>query len=145
MAQTQERRMFTKYCTVLNTLRPRQNGRYFEDDTFMRIFLKENVRISIKVSLQFDPKVPMNNIPALVQIMAWCHPGNKPLSEAMMVNLPTHICVSRTQWFNSLYEEPMLLTLNNKLIRNIAIINVFIPRQYSICIWNAPENKPGKL
>ena len=30
----------------LNTLRPRQNGRRFADDTFKRIFLNENVRIS---------------------------------------------------------------------------------------------------
>ena len=40
--------------------------------------------ISIKVSLKFVPQGPINNIPALVQIMAWCHPGNEPLSESMM-------------------------------------------------------------
>ena len=33
------------------------------------IFLNENVSISIKISL-FFPKVPINNIPVLVQIMA---------------------------------------------------------------------------
>ena len=111
MAQTQERRMFTKYCIVLNTLRPRQNGHYFADNTFKRILFKEHVIISIKVSMKFVPKVPINNIPALVQIMAWRHPDDKPLYEAMMVNLQTHICVSI--WVNSLYENPMLLTLNN--------------------------------
>ena len=31
----------------------------------------ENVWISIKISLKFVPKDPINNIPALVQIMAW--------------------------------------------------------------------------
>ena len=40
-------------------------------------------------------------MPALVQIMAWRRPGDKPLSEAMMVNLSTHICVSRPQWVKS--------------------------------------------
>ena len=59
----------------LNTLRPRQNGRQFPDDTFKRILLNENVRNSIKISLKFIPKVRINNIPALVQIMAWCRPG----------------------------------------------------------------------
>ena len=54
----------------VNTLRPRQNGRHFADDTFTRIFLNENVRISIKISLKFVPKGPINNNPALVQIMA---------------------------------------------------------------------------
>ena len=32
--------------------------------------------------------------------MAWCQPGDKPLSEPMMVRLPTHICVTRSQWVN---------------------------------------------
>ena len=30
--------------------------------------------------------------------MAWRRPGDKPLSEPMMVSSPTHICVSRPQW-----------------------------------------------
>ena len=60
-------------------------------------FLNENVRISIKISLKFVPKGPVNNIPALVQIMAWCRSGDKPLSEPMMVSLMTHTCVTRPQ------------------------------------------------
>ena len=83
--------------SVINTLRPRQNGRRFADDTFKRIFLNENARISIEFSLKFVPKGPINNIPALVQIMAWRRPGDKPLSEPMMVSLQTHICVTRPQ------------------------------------------------
>ena len=82
---------------MLNTLGPRQHGRHFAGDTFKRIFLNENVIISINISLRFVPKGPINNIPALVQIMAWRRPGDKPLSEAMMVNLLTHICVTRPQ------------------------------------------------
>ena len=39
-----------------------------------------------------------NNIPALVEIMAWRRPGDKPLSEPMMVTLLTHICVTPSQW-----------------------------------------------
>ena len=82
----------------VNTLRVRQNGRHLTDDIFKCIFLKENVWISIKISLKFVPKVRINNIPALVQIMAWCQPGVKPLSIPMMVSLPTHICITRPQW-----------------------------------------------
>ena len=76
-------------------------GRHFPDDTFKRIFLNENIIISIKISLKFVPKGPINNIPALVQIMAWCRPGGKPLSEAIMVSLLTHICVTRPQWVHT--------------------------------------------
>ena len=82
----------------INTLRPRPNGRYFADDTFKCIFLNENAWTSLKISLKFVPKVRINNIPALVQIMAWRRPGDKPLSEPMMVNLLTHIGVTRPQW-----------------------------------------------
>ena len=80
------------------TLRPRQNGRLLADDTYKRIFLYENVRISIKISLKFVPKGLINNIPELVLIMAWRRPGDKPLSEPMMVRSLTHICVTRPQW-----------------------------------------------
>ena len=90
----------SRLLTWINTLRPRQNGRRFADDTFKRIFLNENVRISIKISLKFVPKGPINNIPALVQIMAWRRSGDKPLSEPVMVRLLTYICVTRLQWVN---------------------------------------------
>ena len=83
---------------IIITLRPRQNGRHFADDIFKCIFLNENVWIPIKISLKFVPKGPINNIPALVQIMAWRRPGDKPLSEPMMDSLPMHICVTRPQW-----------------------------------------------
>ena len=63
----------------------------------MWIFLNENVWISIKISLKFVPKGQIDNIPALVQIMAWHRPGDKPLSEPMMVSLLTHICIMRPQ------------------------------------------------
>ena len=33
-------------------------------NTFKRIFLNENVRISIKISLKFVPEGPINDIPA---------------------------------------------------------------------------------
>ena len=82
----------------INSLRPRQNGRLFADDTFKRIFLNENIRISTKNSMKFVPKGLINNIPALVLIMAWRRPGDKPLSEPMLVRSLTHICVTRPQW-----------------------------------------------
>ena len=69
---------------VINTLSPGQNGHYFTD-IFKCFFLKENVWISIKISRKFVPKGPINNIPALVQMMAWRRPGDKPLPEPMVL------------------------------------------------------------
>ena len=47
---------------------------------------------------EVGPKGPINNIPALVHMMAWRRPGDKLLSEPMSVSLLTHICVTRPQW-----------------------------------------------
>ena len=91
---------FYKGSFRINTLRPRQNGRHFAYDIFNCILLNENVWVMIENPLKFVPTGPINNIPALVQIMAWCRPGDKPLSEPMLVSLPTHICVTRPQWVN---------------------------------------------
>ena len=85
-------------CISLNTLRLRQNGRHFPEDIFKWILLIENVWISINISLQCVSIGPINNIPTLVQVMAWRRPGDKPLSEPTMVRLSTHICVTQPQW-----------------------------------------------
>ena len=77
----QENKAEQKPCACFNTLRPKQNGRFFPDDIFIWIFLDENVSISNKIPLKFVSKGLINNIPALVQIMAWWGRGDKPLSE----------------------------------------------------------------
>ena len=82
----------------VNILRPRKNGCHFPDDILKCILLNENVWIWLKVSLQLLLKGLVDNIPSFVQIMAWSRPGDKPLSEPMMIGLPTHICVTRPQW-----------------------------------------------
>ena len=64
-------------CRRVNTLRPRQNVCHFAYDTLKCIFLNENVWIYIKISLKFVPAGPVNNIPALGQIMISRQPGDK--------------------------------------------------------------------
>ena len=82
----------------VNSLRPGQNGCLFADDIFKCIFLNENVWISIYISLKFVPNGWIDNIPALVGIMAWCWKGDKPLSEPVTVGLLTHTFVTQPQW-----------------------------------------------
>ena len=101
----------------VNTLRPRQDGRHFPDDLFKCIFLNENVWISLKVWLKF----PINNVPALVQIMAWRRSGDKPLSEPMMISLLRHICVTRPQWVNK-YWFLSPWRASRKMPRNLIVI-----------------------
>ena len=54
------------------------------DDIFKCLFLNGNDRISIKISLKFVPRGPIDSKPALVQVMAWRRIGDKPLPEPMM-------------------------------------------------------------
>ena len=70
--------------SILNTIRQRQYGRHFAEDIFKYIILNENVWMLIQVLLNFIPKGPINNIPALSQIMAWRPIGDKPLYETML-------------------------------------------------------------
>ena len=116
----------------VNTLRPRQNGRLFADDTFKRIYLNKNVRISNKISLKFVPKGLINNIPALVLIMAWRRPGDKPLSEPMMVRSLTHICVTQPQWVK---KEPEIETLQNQFSKFKSRV-LFFQKKLSYNIYN---------
>ena len=93
----QRRVTWNMHHVGVDTLRPRQNGRHFTDDIFKCILSNENVWIPIKISLKLVPKGQINKIQALVQILPWRRPGDKPLSEPMVVSIPTHICVTRPQ------------------------------------------------
>ena len=121
-----------------NLLRPRQNGRHFADDVFKCIFLNENVWISLKMSLKFVRKGLINNIPSLVQIMAWRRPGDKPLSEPMMVSLLTHICVTLPRWVNRDVMTHPCLSFNSRLskpsLTSLEHIWVsYIPKEQYLC------------
>ena len=69
--------------SIFNTLRPRQHGRNFADDISMFILLNEHAWLS-----------RITNIPVMVQIIGWRWPCDKPLSEPMMFNKLTHVCVT---------------------------------------------------
>ena len=58
------------------------------DGIFKCIFLNENNRNLIQISLKFVPMSPIDNKPALVQVMDWCRTGDKPLPEPMLAQFP---------------------------------------------------------
>ena len=94
-----------QYNPIVKSLRPKQNCHHFADDILKCIFLNGNAWMSLNISLKFVPKFQINNIPAMVHIMAWHRPGDKPLSEPMTFSLLTHICVTRIQWVNCTFTE----------------------------------------
>ena len=54
------------------------------DDIFKCIFLNENDKTLIQISLKIVPGSPIDNKSALVRVMAWRRTGDKPLPEPMM-------------------------------------------------------------
>ena len=78
--------MFAKIYSVqqFNSSPPGLNDHHFTDDIFKSISLNEKTWIVIKILLKFVPKRPINNIPALVKVMAWRRTGDQPSSEPML-------------------------------------------------------------
>ena len=54
------------------------------DNILKCIFLNEDGKILFQISLKLVPRSPIDNKPALVQVMAWCRTGDKPLPEPML-------------------------------------------------------------
>ena len=66
-----------------------QNGHHFADNVFKCIFMNEKFCILNRLSLKFVPKGLIDNIPAFVQIMAWCRSGEYILLDQS----PIDVCV----------------------------------------------------
>ena len=97
----------------------------------------------LKFHWSFIPKGPINNIPALVQTMAWCRPGDKLLYEPMMVSLLTHICVTRLQWVqqtgNQFHWKPMVIimpTLSSLVTMEVVMMATSgLPLMKKLALW----------
>ena len=105
--------------------------------------------ISIKISLKFVPKGPVNNIPALLQTMPRHRPGDKPVSEAIMVRLLTHICVTRPEINWRIYTSldfNKLTDLSHLLDFAVQVCNMILncPSIFSIYLCYTPFNTVWK-
>ena len=67
---------------------------------YPKVHHKKCLLSSIQISLKFAARGLSSTIPSFLKIMACRPPGDKPLSEPIMVSLLTHICVTRLQWVN---------------------------------------------
>ena len=72
------------------------------DNIFTCVFLNENAWISIKISLKFVPKDPMNNIPALVidGLVQERHNSSASAMELRLSCINPSICTTRFHWVN---------------------------------------------
>ena len=69
--------------SLFNTWRPGQNNRHFADDILQCIFVNENLFTSNNISLKCVPYGVIDNMLSLVQMVASCRIGDKPLLEPM--------------------------------------------------------------
>ena len=102
------------------------------------IFLDENVWIPIEISLKFVPKGSINNNPALLQIMAWRRPGDKPLAEPMMFSSLTHICVTRPQGVNILRQGDTYMRqwIGSSLVQvTYAVSSYYLNQRWHFVNW----------
>ena len=80
------------------------------DDISKRIFINEKLRILFEISLKFISKGPIENNPALVQIMAWRRIGDKPLSESILTRFTdAYMRHLGGRWVKT-YENPPLVS-----------------------------------
>ena len=79
---------YCSVCVAVNSCLPGHNGCHFTDSILKCFFLNENLWILITIYMKFIPESLINNIPALVQIMAWRGSGHTPLSEPMIAKFP---------------------------------------------------------
>ena len=70
--------------TSINTMKSKQNGRHFVDDTFKLIFLNKIKSTFIQISQKYVPKSSINNNLVSIQIMASRRIGDTPLIESMV-------------------------------------------------------------
>ena len=83
--------------------------------TVWNTFSWKNIWIFLKVSLKFVLKVGID-IPPLVKIMAWCPPGDKPLSRPVVQIIPW-------RWpDNKPLSAPMMVYLTEAYKRHLASV-----------------------
>ena len=71
---------------LLNSSPPGKNGGHFTQVIFKCIFMNGKMCILIPISLKFVPRGPIDNMSALVQLIAWHQTGEKPLSEPLLTH-----------------------------------------------------------
>ena len=84
---------YPDWNSYVNSSPPEPNGRHFGRRHSQKVFLEWNGRIPIQIPLKFVPKSPIENKPALVQVMAWPLTGDDPLPEPMIIQfIDAYIC-----------------------------------------------------
>ena len=96
---------------------PGQNGWHFTGNIFRCIFMNEKFCILIPNSLKFVPKCPIDNMSALVQVMAWHQIGNKPLPEPMLIQFTDAYMRHLGRWVKRINSNCKIIHHSCKFVR----------------------------
>ena len=79
---------------------------------------------------------------SMVKIMAWRRPGDKPLSEPIMVSCPTHICVTRSQWVKMWpsSQSTRQASFSWQISNDIFFRRIYFANQVTIILTNEPAS-----
>ena len=110
----------------------------FPDNIFKCIFLNENCWILVKISLKYLRKDTIDNNPAWGQMMAWGRPGDKPLSEPMMLSMTRgYDVIGHTHWPCGGHVENQIL--NSQYLKGIQTVFTKIIRHIWHFRWLGPN------
>ena len=121
----------TIMASILKSSSPGQNGRHFPDDILKCSFINEKFCISIRISLKFVHKGPIDSIPALVQIMA-CR-WHELQKLGYMIGYQDSFPQNRYQ-----VTCPILIIINWSLF-NICSGNGLVPNRQQVITWTNYE------
>ena len=82
------------------------------DDIFICIFLNENDRIHIQISMKYVPKSPLDNNPALVEIMVGTEKATSHYLKQGWPDSLTPICGTWGRWVKELFAVLTLFVSN---------------------------------
>ena len=100
------------------------------DDIFNCIFLSENVKILIQISLKYVSRSPIDNTPAMVYVMAWHQTSDKPFPGPMLTHFMMHMAQGGDELIHGFVQWPELET-NSSLVESYKIS----PKLEMTCLW----------
>ena len=115
------------------------------DNIFKWIFLNENDGIPIQFSLKFVPRSPIDNKPALVQVMVGCWSGAEPLPEPMLTQFTDAYMQHKVEMTQHIVAQIKLCTFCRQLFEmhffhgNISVASEiqleFVPEDLIVNMW----------
>ena len=136
-----ERRLLARSLTTIQILTQRMcltNWDWDKMDAISQTAFSSTFSFSLKIA----SKGPINNVQALIKMMAWRRPCGKPLSEAMIVSLLIYSCVTQPEWVKREHSmiisaecAPIAYSTITDIMNNVPINWRLYPDHTNVELW----------